>query len=493
MTAQARPKNTAKTPAILLLAAGMGKRMRSALPKVLHDLGGEPILVHVLQRIAEVAPQSPVGIVVGHQRELVEETIRKHPISKILEIDFIVQAEQKGTGHATRVAMDSEWGKRLKKNKQNILVLPGDTPLITNEMLTQLLAPLNETTKGAVIRLLTTELPDPTGYGRVVRRKQDGPVLRIAEEKDANSRERAIREVALSIYLFDSAFLAFGLAHLRNQNAQGEYYLTDLIAEAARTRKKIEVLQWKNSEDLRGINDPWDLAVARKSLNERCVRSWALRGVKFTDPWTCWIQVSVELEEDVVIAPGVVLSGNTKIKKGATIGPRCVLKNVVVGERANIKTGTVAEDSEIGEDVQLGPYAHLRPESKVGKKSKIGNFVELKKTVIGESTSVAHLSYLGDAVVGDRVNIGCGFVTCNFDGRVIDGSRKHKTVIGDDVFLGSDCQVVAPCTLGEGAYIASGSTITQNVEAGALAIARSRQVNKPGYARRFNPNLGKKG
>ena len=313
-----------------------------------------------------------------------------------------------------------------------------------------------------------------------MRRGKKGSVLRIVEEKDASLREKEIQEVAVSIYTFQSAFLKYGLTKLSNKNAQGEYYLTDLISQAARAKKKVDVLGWNTPEDLRGVNDPWELAQASRILNERCLRDWALKGVKFTHPWTTWIDVSVELEEDVVICPGAILTGTTRIARGAQIGPRCVLKNVTVGKDAHLKTGTVAEDSTIGESANVGPYAHLRPGTVVGARAKIGNFVEIKKSKIGERTSIAHLSYVGDAEVGKDVNIGCGFVTCNFDGRVIEGERKHRTVIEDGVFLGSDCQAVAPVRIGRGAFVASGSTITEDVEADALAIARARQVNKTG-------------
>jgi bifunctional UDP-N-acetylglucosamine pyrophosphorylase/glucosamine-1-phosphate N-acetyltransferase len=378
--------------------------------------------------------------------------------------------------------MDSEWGRALTAAQAPILILPGDTPLLSASLMTAMLEPMS---RSAALRLLVTEIPDPTGYGRVVRRGKSGPVLRIVEERDSSAREKAIREVAMSIYLFQSAFLSSTLAKLSNKNAQGEFYLTDLVATAARARKRIEVLKWAEPADLQGINDPYELAVAGRALNGRILKEHARKGVKILDLDSVWIDAQVSLAEGVTIHPGAILSGATTVESGATIGPRVVLKNVKVGARANIKTGTVAEDSVIGPDAQVGPYAHFRPESQVGQGAKIGNFVELKKTRIGDHTNVAHLSYLGDAEVGSRVNIGCGFVTCNFDGRVIEGQRKHRTTIEDDVFLGSDCQAVAPVRIGRGAYIASGSTITEDVPAEALAIARSRQVNKPGYARKL--------
>jgi bifunctional UDP-N-acetylglucosamine pyrophosphorylase/glucosamine-1-phosphate N-acetyltransferase len=470
------------TTGVIVLAAGLGKRMHSALPKVLHEIGGQPMLFHILDRVREADRSVPVAIVVGHDREKVEAAVRANRDFEGMDLSFVHQPEQKGTGHAARCAMESEWGKRRLAAKNAILVLPGDQPLLTRELVAQMLEPLGRT---EALRLLTCELPDPTGYGRIVRRGKAGTVIRISEEKDATLREKQIHEVAVSIYSFQSAFLQFGLQRLSNKNAQGEFYLTDLIEFASRAKKKLDVLKWAAYQDCSGVNDPWELSLAGRILNERCVRSWALRGTRFVDPSTTWLDCSVELAKDVIVHPGANLRGTTRVAEGAVIGPHCVLRNMVIGAGAHIKTGTVGDDSTVEAGAQIGPYAHLRPESHVGAQAKIGNFVELKKARVGEKTSIAHLSYVGDAEVGKNVNIGCGFVTCNFDGRVIDGSRKHKTVIEDEVFLGSDCQVVAPIRIGKGAYVASGSTITQDVEPEALAVARSRQVNKPGYARKL--------
>lgn len=456
---------SAPRSAVIILAAGLGKRMCSRIPKVLHTIGGQPLLFHILDRVLEVAPNAPVSIVTGYAREEVEARVRSNPDYAKLLITFVHQAEQKGTGHAARCAMDSEWGVDVVKKRLAVLVLPGDLPLIPTELVRQMLMDLR--TKTAV-RLLTCELTDPTGYGRIVRRGKRGAVLRIAEEKDATARERSIREVGTSIYLFHAAFLKAGLHKITTKNAQGEYYLTDLVAQASRSKGGVDVLTWDKPEDLRGVNDPWELAQAGKLLNVRSMIRWSREGVRFVDPSTSWVDVHVKLAADVEIQPGVILSGRSEIGTGAII-----------------KAGSIIEDSVVGPGASIGPYAHLRPGSVVGEKAKIGNFVELKKAKIGATTSVAHLSYIGDAEVGERVNIGCGFITCNFDGRVIDGERKHRTVIEDDVFLGSDCQTIAPVRVGRGAYVASGSTITEDVEPDALAIARSRQVNKPGYARKL--------
>lgn len=471
--------------AVLVLAAGQGTRMRSSLPKVLAPIGGSPMICQILSRIYEASPSSPIGIVVGAGREQVESALKACPEFKRMNIQFIHQAEQKGTGHAARIAMESPWGANVTKSGHQVLVLPGDLPLIPSRMIEQMMEPLS---RAHALRLLTTQLPDPTGYGRVIRRGKKGGVLRIVEEKDANPREKLVQEVGLSIYTFRSAFLSAGLRRLTDKNAQKEYYLPDLVAQAARASKKIDVLSWSHHEDLLGVNNPWELATAARILNQRSLKAWALKGVRFMDPTSTWVDADVELAEDVIVGSGVVLSGQTLIARGTILGPNVVLKNVRVGVSAHIKTGTVGEDSIIEDGAQIGPYAHLRPGSTVGPNAKIGNFVELKNSTIGAKTSVAHLSYLGDAEVGQGVNIGCGFVTCNFDGRVIDGQRKHKTIIEDGAFIGSDCQTVAPVRIGRGAYVASGSTITEEVESEALAIARSRQVNKPGYAKKLKEN-----
>ncbi len=467
---------------VIVLAAGVGKRMQSDLPKVLHELAGKPILFHILEKVLNVHPDAAIALVVGHGREAVESAVKAAPFFDPAKITFVVQPEQRGTGDAARVAMDSAWGEALVKAKAAVTVLPGDLPLVTDELVAAIMEPLD---RDCALRLLTCELSNPTGYGRVARRGKAGSVQKIVEEKDATLREKEIREVACSIYAFQAAFLKSGLAKLSTKNAQKEFYLTDLIGQAARAKKRIEVLKWAQPEDVRGINDPWELALARQAFKDRCIRAWCLRGVKFIDPSSAWIDCSVEIARDVTIYPGVILLGKTTVGERTVLGPRTLLKDATVGRDVNLKQGTIVEQSRIEEGATLGPYAHLRPESVVGKGAKVGNFVELKKAKIGEKTSVAHLSYVGDAEVGRDCNIGCGFVTCNYDGRMIDGSRKHKTVIEDGVFMGSACQVIAPIRIGKGAYVASGSTLTKDVEADALAVARSRQENKLGYARKL--------
>ena len=465
---------------VVILAAGLGKRMFSTLPKVLVPICGRPMLFHILDRVAEELPGARVALVVGHQKEKVIEQVEAQHYH--LKVTFVEQAEQKGTGHAVKCAMSSAWGKKAVEAKENVLVLPGDLPLITGELIRDMAEPLK---RGSAMRLLTAFLPDPHGYGRIVRKGKKGTVLRIVEEKDASPREKLIHEVGLSIYTFQAQFLAVGAESLKNNNAQKEYYLTDLVQASVSKKRTIESRVWENAEDVRGVNNPFELSQAADSLNARLVKKFALAGVQFIDLKSVRIEPRVMIAPDVTIYPGVILEGKTQIATGCVLGPNVFLRNMIVGERSEIKAGTYAEDSIVGSGVKLGPYAHLRPESVVGNESKIGNFVELKKAKIGVKTSISHLSYLGDADVGSGVNIGCGFVTCNFDGRVIDGQRKHKTIIEDDVFVGSDCQTVAPVTLKRGSFIASGSTITETVEEDSLAIARARQVNKLGYAKKL--------
>jgi bifunctional UDP-N-acetylglucosamine pyrophosphorylase / glucosamine-1-phosphate N-acetyltransferase len=470
---------------VLVLAAGMGKRMRSSTPKVLHEICGRPLLFHLIRSALEAATGSSIAVVVGHGREEIEAYVRGESFFKNHPIQFIVQDQPLGTGHAVRCAMESEWGSKLLKEKLPLLVLPGDAPLMTSELIRSMLAPLRS---GEVLRLLSCHLDSPQGYGRVVRSSDGtttGAITGIVEEKDATPEQREIQEVAVSTYLFDSPFLVQALKHLKSDNAQSEYYLTDVVGMAACEKKSMDGLCWKNAQDLQGVNDLWELAQAEKVLNQRGLQALARQGVRIIDPDHVRVDVGVQIEEGVRIEGGCVLTGATRIGKKSVLGPNVILKDCEIGDGVRLKAGTIAEQARVGAHTQVGPYAHLRPGTVLGENVKIGNFVELKKTQIDNQTSVAHLSYLGDAEVGKRVNIGCGFITCNFDGRVIEGQRKHRTVIEDDVFLGSDCQTVAPVRVGAGAFVASGSTITQDVAPQDLAIARAKQVNKPGYAKKL--------
>lgn len=462
--------------------------MRSPKPKVLQPLAGQPLLFHIFEALskAEWALNSRVkiGLVLGHGREEIESAVASSDYSKRFQIEVIEQREQKGTGHATLCAMESPWGRKLLKSQAPVLVLPGDLPLLSSDLMTQIGAPLG---RAIALRLLSTRMENPQGYGRVIRKGKGpkSPVLRIVEEKDCKPLEREIREVATSIYLFQSNFLLSALKRLVPKNAQNEYYLTDVIAIAARAKKKIDTLLWEQATDLRGINDPWELALAEDLFQERLLERHARAGVRFLRPSTVYLESQVVIGEGTQIDTGVELRGRTQIGARCRIGAHVKVSDSIVGEETEVKVGSVLQESWVGGRVNLGPYAHLRPESRVEDHAKIGNFVELKKSTVGSHSSVAHLSYLGDAQVGPRVNIGCGFVTCNYDGREKNGKRKHETFIEADAFVGSDVQVIAPIRLGKGCYVASGSTLTQDVPADALAIARSKQINKEGYASRL--------
>lgn len=471
---------------VLILAGGQGRRMHSSLPKVLFEIAGRPILLHILDRVEEALDRVSLAIIVGNQHEQVKKTVESSEVGKRLRPEFILQEKQNGTGDAARVALESRWGREVLTAQSSLLVLPGDFPLLSSDLIQQMATPLGRT---QVMRLLTCDLDNPETYGRVVRRGKKGAVVRIVEDRDANLREKEIKEVGTSIYTFKTSFVRAGLKKLSNKNAQKEYYLPDLVGQASRAKKKIEVLKWKDSDDVRGVNNPWELALASRVFNQRILKKHSLNGVVLEDTQSIWIDSEVELKSQVRIAPGVVLKGSSSVGSKSVIGAHSVLRNTKIGSQVEIKAGTVSEESVIEDGARVGPHAHLRPGSKVGIQAKIGNFVELKNASVGSQTSVAHLSYLGDAEVGDRVNIGCGFVTCNFDGRTINGQRKHRTVIEDDVFIGSDCQVVAPIKLEKGSYVASGSTLTKNVSANDLAIARSRQVNKAGYAMKLRSGL----
>jgi bifunctional UDP-N-acetylglucosamine pyrophosphorylase/glucosamine-1-phosphate N-acetyltransferase len=457
-------------PCVLILAAGRGKRMLSDLPKPLQEVAGKCLLFYVITEVFEAFPQVSLGIVVGYQASQVEHYVRQHFQDKLDQIVFILQPEPSGTADAVRWGLRSDWGRKLVQDQLPLLVLPGDFPLMQAPLFEAMAAALSP---GQVLRLLVTQLVQPQGYGRVIR--EAGRVQRIVEEKDATSEEKKIKEVACCVYLFDSKFLAKALDALSTNNAQGEWYLTDVIAQAS---GKLEVLGWP-SEDLQGVNDLWELAQAERAMYLRCARFWLSRGVRILDPWNVRIGIEVELEPSVVLHPGVILGGKTKIGKNTVIGPYVVLHEVQVGEGCQLKVGTVAEQTVVGDHTQVGPYAHLRPETYLGSYVKVGDFVELKKTSLGERTSVAHLSYLGDAQVGRGVTVGCGFVTCNYDGQ-----KKYETVIEDGAFIGSACQAVAPIRIGAQACVAAGSTLTEDVPSLSLAIARSRQTNKSDYVKK---------
>ncbi len=512
---------------VVLLAAGRGTRMQSTEPKVLHPLSGKPLIFYVVQAVHQALPQAEIAVVVGFAREKVTHYLRHEPLFAGISFVWITQTEQKGTGDALAAVMSSPWGEAQLAGKSCFLVLPGDQPFMTKKLIlsfiglqavganscaqglsseTSSVQPSRAITAGADtsaekelslpsilgeregMRLLTRTVADPSGFGRVLRAAGDsgGDIMAVVEEKEATPKQRQLREVATSVYLFQGELLQQGLKTLSPENQQGEYYLTDLVGFTYAQGLQVGGVLWGESEDLMGVNDGWELALASEAMNRRILKKWAKAGVIFpAGVAAVTVDIAVRLARGVRVHQGVRLTGATEIGEDTVLESGVVLHEVKVGARVKILTGTVARQSLIGDEAQVGPYAHLREGSKLGEGTRIGNFVELKQTQVGARSKIAHLSYLGDAVVGESVTIGCGFVTCNFDGRTRAGKRKHATIIEDQVFLGSACQSVAPLRIGRGAYVASGSTLTEDVPAGGLAIARSRQINKRDYAKRY--------
>ncbi|MDB4974684.1 MAG: glmU [Myxococcaceae bacterium] len=450
----------------VVLAAGQGTRMKSELPKVMHQLAGIPMYAHVVQAALDAGSREVV-LVTGHGREAVERDVRERFRD---HVTTAVQERQLGTGDAVRAGV-----RELADFEGYVVILYGDTPLVHTELVRALIERTEDSQPAAVV--LTSELSNPAGYGRVLRDEQ-GRVRSIREHKDASPSEREIREINAGVYAFRGPFLRAALAQLGTNNAQGELYLTDVVEQAAREHS-VETLSWSFA-DVGGVNDRAQLASCEAALRLRIAERHARAGVTIRDLATAYIEAHVSIERDAVIEPNVHLRGRTKIESGARIDTGSVLDNVSVARGAYCKPYTVATDSEIGENVETGPFAHLRPASVLEADSKIGNFVEMKKTRLGRGSKASHLSYLGDGQIGRDVNIGAGTIFCNYD-----GVNKQVTTIEDGAFIGSDSQLIAPVRIGEGAYVGTGSTINRDVPAGALAISRAKQENKPGYALRL--------
>ncbi len=450
--------------AAVILAAGQGTRMKSALPKVLHPLAGRP-MVHYPVDCARALGCSPVVLVIGHGAEQVRAGLEG------TDCRFAVQQEQLGTGHAllcSRGELDGFAG--------DLLLLCGDVPLLTTGSLQRLLQQHRQT--GALVTVLTAEMDDPTGYGRIVR-GPDGSVQAIVEHKDADENQRAIGEINTGIYLFRAPFVFEVLERVGCDNAQGEYYLTDVVAEAVKAGGRVEAVVLEDAAEAMGINDRCQLAAAEAVLRRRINEELMRAGVTLTDPQATYIDAGVEMAADTVVLPGCVIRGTTRIGSGCTIGPNVVIDSCVIGDDVRIKAGSVLTESEIGAGTDVGPMAHLRPGTVLAGDNKIGNFVETKKAVIGRGSKASHLTYLGDCELGTGVNIGCGTITCNYD-----GVSKHRTIIEDEVFVGSDTQFVAPVRIGRGSLIGAGSTITKDVPADALALARAEQKIIEGWVSR---------
>jgi bifunctional UDP-N-acetylglucosamine pyrophosphorylase/glucosamine-1-phosphate N-acetyltransferase len=449
----------------VILAAGEGTRMRSSTPKVLHPLCGRPMILHVLDTLVEL-PLQRIVVVVGHGAEQVTKTVHEQ-LATEMPIEFVEQRVQRGTGDAASVGL-TPFADSVDA-EDDVFVLTADTPLLRAETLADL-ATEHRLTEAAAT-LLTAEVDDPTGYGRVIRDER-GAVDRIVEQADANEAEQEITEINPSIYCFRRTYLAPALRRLSPENAQGEYYLTDAIEVLRRTGHLVVAVAADDPTETLGVNDRAQLAAAEDLLRARINDRWMREGVSMTDPARTYVDATVELEPDVRLLPGVVLEGRTVIGSGSEIGPDCRLVDTVVGEDAVIVQSVVRE-SEVGDRVTVGPFASLRPGTRVAADAHLGTFVETKNADIGEGAKVPHLAYIGDATIGARANIGAGTITANYDGR-----EKHRTVVGPDARIGSNTVLVAPVEVGEGAYTGAGAVVNRDVPPFALAKGVPAEIDE---------------
>lgn len=448
----------------VILAAGQGTRMKSKLYKVLHPVCGKPMVEHVVDHISRLQVNQTVTIV-GFGAEKVKEYLQG-------KSDFVVQNEQLGTAHAVMQAKDKLFGK-----KGTTLVICGDTPLITHETMEALIQQHEKDRAKATI--LTTKAENPDGYGRIIR-NETGAVERIVEHKDATDAERCVKEINTGTYCFDNEALFEALEHVSNDNAQGEYYLPDVIEILKAQNERVSAFKTDDFEETLGVNDRVALAEAERIMRTRINKSHMSNGVTIVDPANTYIDKDVIIDRDTTILPGTVIKGKSVIGKECIIGPNSEIKDCEISHNAEIKQ-SVVYDSQIGSNAKIGPFSHIRPESMIEDDVRIGNFVEIKKSTFGTGSKASHLSYIGDAEVGENVNIGCGSITVNYDGK-----NKYLTKIEDEAFVGCNSNLVAPVTIEKGAYIAAGSTITNNVPSESLAIARARQVNKENYVKNLN-------
>jgi len=451
--------------AVVVLAAGEGTRMKSSIPKVLHAVGGRSLVHHAVAAAGELEPDHLV-VVVGHGRD----EVTAHLAEVAPKAAAVVQEEQLGTGHATRIALEA-----LPPLTGTVVVTYGDVPLLTAEVLQGLLD--GHAAQGNAVTVLTAHLADPTGYGRVLR-GDDDQVVGIVEQKDATEGQRTVREVNSGVYAFDAATLRAGLVRLDTDNAQGELYLTDVVAHAVADRARVGALAVLDTWAVEGVNDRAQLAAVHRELNRRTLERWMREGVAVVDPATTWVDVDVTLDRDVVLEPNTLLRGRTTVATGAVVGPNCLLVDTEVGAGAQV-TNATTYGAEIGPEARVGPYTFLRPGTRLGRGSKAGGFVEIKASDVADDAKVPHLSYVGDATIGEGANIGAGTIVANYD-----GVTKSRTSVGRHSFVGSDSVLVAPVEVADGAYVAAGSTITGRVGPGELAVARGRQRNIAGWVAR---------
>ena len=448
---------------VVILAAGQGTRMKSTLPKVLHRLAGRPMLDHVLGTARALGAEA-CHVVVGHGGAAVREWFAtQHPGDGAVR--FVEQAQQLGTAHAVQQAMPGI------PDEARVLVLYGDVPLIEASTLNELLGEI-----GRGLGILTAELDDPHGYGRILRRA--GSVQAIVEDKDATPAQRRIREINTGVIAAPAKALRGWLDRIRDDNAKKEFYLTDAVKLASKDRAKISTVRAVSVDEVLGVNDRLQLATQERAFQRRAADDLMRRGVGIADPARLDVRGSLLCGQDVQLDVGVVVEGEVELGDGVSVGPYTVLRNVKIGAQTKIESHCVLDSAIVGRDCRIGPYARLRPEARLADQVHVGNFVEIKKSTMGEGAKANHLAYVGDATVGARVNIGAGVITCNYD-----GANKHQTVIGDDAFIGTDSQLIAPVTIGKGAYIAAGSSISRDAPAEQLTICRAREQKSISWKR----------
>ncbi len=455
-----------KDIATIILAAGKGTRMKSDLVKVLHPILGLPMLSYPLDlSLNKICAQKTI-VVIGHQADRVKE------IFKDSRITFALQEEQLGTAHAVLKALPY-----ISEFSGTVLILCGDVPLIKGETILSFIEAFNE--NESVLSVLTAVVEDPSGYGRIIRNSQ-GWLEKIVEEKDAIEDEKQIREVNTGIFCIKSFFLKEGILEIGRDNAQNEYYLTDLIGIARKKGFRCSAHMIANPIEAMGINTRIDLALATEVLRKEKVKEIMLSGVTLIAPNTCYIEKMVEIGKDTIIYPNCIIQGNTRIGERCTIESNVKITDSKIGNDVTIRSNSVITESLIEDGVSIGPFAHIRPQTKISSKAKIGNFVEVKKSIIGRGSKANHLTYIGDSIIGEDVNVGAGTITCNYD-----GFKKHQTIIGDRVFVGSNVELIAPVKVGNDALIGAGTTVTKDVPDGALAISRVKQKNIKGWSKRL--------
>ncbi len=460
---------------VIVLAAGRGTRMRSERAKVLHTIAGKALVLWVLDAARELAPER-IAVVVGPDADDVREVCQRHLRQRALdapgaEATYPLQREQRGTGDAVRVALPAFAGFH-----GDVVILYGDVPRLTAATVAKLVARHRET--HATLSLLTATVAEPAGYGRI-RRAADGSVAGIVEERDLAAAERGIREINPGIYCTSAAFLDAALARLKNDNAQREYYLTDLVGIAVADGLPVTAVAVDDPDEVAGINSRAELAAVESQVRRALVARWMDAGVTVHDPATTYVEEAVTIGADTELGPNVQLLGRTRIGRACRLDGTILLRDTDIGDRVHLRLGTVMTECRVGDDAVIGPFAHLRPGTELASEVHIGNFVETKKARVGRGTKANHLTYLGDVEIGDATNVGAGTITCNYD-----GFAKHRTVIGSRVQIGSDTQLVAPVTVGDDAYIGAGTTVTRDVPAGHLVVSRVPQREVPGWVSR---------